>query len=50
MSQGLAAKIRSTNILRNARLAENGIYMRPTEVAVKDTLKKYADNLAQTKI
>ncbi|MBU2566845.1 sugar nucleotide-binding protein [Patescibacteria group bacterium] len=42
---GLTAKKRSTNILQNTRLPEIGILMRPTEEAVKDLLKKYAEKL-----
>lgn len=45
VSQGLTAKIRSTNILANTRLAEFGIHMRPTEEAVKATLREYAEKI-----
>jgi 3,5-epimerase/4-reductase len=44
VSQGHVAKTRSTNKLQNTRLAEYGIQMRPTEEAIKDLLKKYAEN------
>ena len=45
VAQGLAAKKRSTNILANLRLPEIGIHMRPTEEAVKATLRVYAEKL-----
>lgn len=47
LAQGLAAKQRSTNILANTRLAEFGINMRPTEEAIKDTLRTYASLLVK---
>ncbi|MDD5726653.1 MAG: sugar nucleotide-binding protein [Patescibacteria group bacterium] len=49
VAQGLAAKKRSTNILANLRLPEIGIHMRPTEEAVKATLRAYAEKLKATK-
>ncbi len=48
VAQGLAAKKRSTNILANLRLPEIGIHMRPTEEAVKATLRTYAEKLKAT--
>ncbi|MFA6161339.1 MAG: sugar nucleotide-binding protein [Patescibacteria group bacterium] len=45
VAQGLTAKIRSTNILANTRLAEFGINMRSTEEAVKATLREYAEKM-----
>lgn len=45
VAQGLAVKKRSTNILANTRLHEFGIQMRPTEEAVKDVLRRYAEEL-----
>ncbi|MHB8830804.1 MAG: sugar nucleotide-binding protein [Patescibacteria group bacterium] len=49
VAQGLAAKKRSTNILANLRLPEIGIHMRPTEEAVKATLRAYAEKLKAAK-
>ncbi|MFZ6014836.1 MAG: sugar nucleotide-binding protein [Patescibacteria group bacterium] len=49
VAQGLTAKKRSTNILQNTRLPEIGIHMRPTEEAMKDLLKKYAENFKKIK-
>lgn len=48
VSQGLAVKKRSTNILANTRLSEFGIQMRPTEEAVKDVLRRYTHELRKT--
>jgi len=48
VAQGMAAKKRSTNILANFRLPEIGINMRPTEEAVKATLRAYAEKLKVT--
>ncbi|MDD5437725.1 MAG: sugar nucleotide-binding protein [Patescibacteria group bacterium] len=48
VTQGIAAKKRSTNILANTRLPEIGIHMRPTEEAVKDVLRAYAEKLKVT--
>jgi dTDP-4-dehydrorhamnose reductase len=45
VSGGLTAKKRSTNVLQNTRLPEIGIHMRPTEEAMKDVLRQYAENL-----
>lgn len=42
VSQGLAAKGRSNNFLASENLAKVGIMMRPIEVALRDTLEKYA--------
>ncbi len=42
VTQGLAAKARSNNIMQNTRLPELGIEMRPIEVALKDCMEKYA--------
>jgi 3,5-epimerase/4-reductase len=42
VSQGLAAKARSNNIMQNTRLPELGIHMRPIEVALRDCMEKYA--------
>ncbi len=41
MAQGAIQKQRSSTVLANTRLAEFGIHMRPTEVAVKEALVKY---------
>jgi dTDP-4-dehydrorhamnose reductase len=45
VAQGLATKKRSTNILANFRLPQIGINMRPTEEAVKDILRIYAEKM-----
>ena len=45
LAQGKVTKQRSSTILANTRLAEIGIVMRPTEEAVKETLRKYKDLL-----
>jgi 3,5-epimerase/4-reductase len=42
VTQGLAAKGRSNNFLASENLAKIGITMRPIEVALRDTLEKYA--------
>lgn len=39
---GLAAKTRSNCILQNTRLPALGIHMRPIEVALRETMEKYA--------
>jgi len=49
LADGLTAKKRSTNILANRHLFETGIFMRPTEEAVKDTLRKYAKKIKESK-
>lgn len=41
-SRGLTAKNRSTCILKSTRLAELGIHMRPIDIALRDTMTKYA--------
>ncbi|OGL64010.1 hypothetical protein A3C09_00515 [Candidatus Uhrbacteria bacterium RIFCSPHIGHO2_02_FULL_47_44] len=43
VGQGLAKKGRSNNFLSNTRLAEYGIHMRPVDVALRDTMTKYAE-------
>jgi 3,5-epimerase/4-reductase len=43
VEQGLAKKGRSNNFLSNTRLAEYGIEMRPVNVALRDTMMKYAE-------
>ncbi len=42
VGQGLAKKGRSNNFLSNIRLAQFGITMRPIEIALRDTMQKYA--------
>lgn len=42
VSQGLAVKARSNNIMQNTRLAEIGIQMRPIDIALRDCMEKYA--------
>jgi len=45
VARGLTAKKRSNNIMQSPRLAELGISMRPIDVALRDTMVKYAQNL-----
>jgi hypothetical protein len=40
---GLAVKGRSNNILQSTNLEHLGIMMRPADVAIKDTMRKYAE-------
>lgn len=42
VKQGLATKGRSNNFLSSERLKEFGIEMRPVQVALRDTMEKYA--------
>ncbi len=42
VTRGLAVKARSNCILQSKRLAELGIQMRPVDVALRDTMEKYA--------
>jgi len=42
VARGLAVKARSNCILQSPRLAELGITMRPIEVALRDTMERYA--------
>lgn len=42
VAKGLAAKARSNCILQSTRLQELGITMRPIELALRDTMMKYA--------
>ncbi|MCC7356945.1 sugar nucleotide-binding protein [Candidatus Uhrbacteria bacterium] len=42
VSQGLARKARSNNLMQNTRLAEIGINMRPINIALRDAMEKYA--------
>lgn len=42
VTRGLAVKARSNCILQSKRLAELGIQMRPIDVALRDTMEKYA--------
>lgn len=42
VKQGLATKGRSNNFLHSGRLSEHQIHMRPIDVALRDTLEKYA--------
>ncbi len=41
-TRGLTAKNRSTCILQSTRLAELGIHMRPIDIAIRDTMERYA--------
>lgn len=41
VTEGLAKKGRSNNLLSNTRLAQFGITMRPVQVALRDTMEKY---------
>ena len=50
LSRGLVTKKRSTCIMQSSRLQELGIEMRPIDVALRDTMIRYAHNKsAQTK-
>lgn len=42
VAKGLAAKKRSNNVMQSKRLQELGIEMRPIDVALRDTMIKYA--------
>ncbi|KAA0206985.1 NAD-dependent epimerase/dehydratase family protein [Candidatus Uhrbacteria bacterium] len=44
VSKGLATKKRSNNVMQSKRLQELGIEMRPIDVALRDTMIKYAEN------
>ena len=44
-AQGLVARTRSNNIMQNTRLSELGIHLRPIDVALRDTMEKYAASL-----
>lgn len=43
VARGLATKQRSNNILQSDRLRELGVYMRPIQEALRDTMMKYAE-------
>lgn len=45
VARGLATKKRSNNILQSERLRELGIEMRPMDVALRDTMMKYAEHI-----
>ncbi len=45
VTQGLATKVRSNNLMQNTRLPELGIHMRPIDVALRDCMEKYAESL-----
>lgn len=47
VTKGLASKKRSNNILQSDRLRELGIEMRPIDVALRDTMMKYAERVHQ---
>lgn len=42
LSRGLALKKRSNNIMQNTRLRALGIQMRPIQIALRETMEKYA--------
>ncbi len=42
VTQGLAKKKRSNNVMRSTHLEELGIHMRPIDVAIRDVIEKYA--------
>ncbi len=42
VKQGLAVRKRSNNVMKSDRLAALGITMRPIDVALRDTMQKYA--------
>lgn len=43
VKQGLAVKGRSNNILQSTHLEQLGIMMRPVDVAIRDTMRKYGE-------
>lgn len=43
VTQGLATKARSNNIMQSTRLQEIGISMRPIDIALRDCMEKYAE-------
>ncbi len=45
VTQGLATKARSNNIMQNTRLAALGIHLRPIDVALRDTMEKYGQTI-----
>lgn len=42
VARGLAVKARSNCIMQNKRLSDIGIHLRPIDVALRDTMEKYA--------
>jgi glucose-1-phosphate thymidylyltransferase len=48
VARGLATKQRSNNILQSIRLRELGIEMRPIDVALRDTMIRYAQEWRRT--
>lgn len=49
VGRGLAVKGRSNCILQSKRLAELGIHMRPIDVALRDTMEKFAQKVGSRK-
>jgi len=49
VARGLTAKARSNCILQSKRLAELGIHMRPVDVALRDTMEKYAQKVNEAR-
>ncbi len=45
VAKGLASKKRSNNIMQSERLKELGIEMRPIDVALRDTMVRYSQNV-----
>jgi len=45
VAKGLATKMRSNNIMQSERLKALGIEMRPMDVALRDTMMRYAQNV-----
>ena len=48
--RGLAAKNRSTCLLQSTRLAELGITMRPIEIAIRETMARYAEHVKRAQM
>ncbi len=48
VSKGLATKKRSNNIMQSERMRALGIEMRPIDVALRDTMMKYAQHVARS--
>lgn len=45
VAQGLVDKLRSNNVMQSTRLQSLGIHLRPIDVALHDTMEKYAANV-----
>jgi 3,5-epimerase/4-reductase len=50
VTRGLVVKPRSNCILQDTRLARLGIHLRPIDVAILDTMKRYASHYASARV